>query len=158
MLVFEVVVAVLSVEERSEDDAEVDEKEVRKEGERGWTVSDGSGGGIRRVITLVVEALEEERARGLGGSSGTALATTAEGDRGGLGFSVIFKLATAASQSNGTAVDGLIADGTDTSSKDSAMLAESISARLVLSVSVLDDGFARLGTSKLFPSDESETE
>lgn len=72
-----------------------------------------------------------------------------------------FDLPIAFSQSKGTAVVGLAADGAETFSNDSAILAVSKSV-ILLSASKVNEGglehVLRFCISTLLPSDESETE
>jgi len=88
-----------------------------------------------------------------------------EGGRGGFtmgrfgrsGLGLPPTLLMAFSQSDGKVVVGLIADDTDTFSKESAMLMTSPST-LPSSPVILGDDRLRLGGCNSFPSEESDTE
>lgn len=115
---------------------------------------------------MVLVAVEEdddetERASGLGETIGAVFAPGRLGRPGRSSLGGAFDLPIACSQSKEMGVEGLAADGTETFSNDSVMLAVSRSVTLPSASKVNEGGLGLilgLWTSTLVPSDERETE
>lgn len=146
-LVLEVVVAVLRMEERSEADAEADVRDVREDGGRGRGREGGGGGGGRRALTVVVEedAADEDRTEDRWCRDG--LVSGASG----------FGMDCGMSQRKWVGTDGPTLEVANISSKDSVILAESMSVTLLPSWSC-GKKFSSLWVSIFIPSEESEIE
>ena len=85
------------------------------------------------LVAVEEDDAETERARGLGGAG--RLGTT-----GGSSLGEDFDLLTPCSQSKVMAAEGLAADGAETFSNDSAMLAVSMSVTLLSASKVIEGG------------------
>jgi len=120
-LVLEVV---LRIEERSDADADADVRDVREDGGRGRG-RDGGGGGGRRAFTVVMveeDAADVDRTEGRCSMGGPAFVTLASG------FGVACGTGP---QRKCVGTDGPTLDVVNISSKESVILAESISATLL---------------------------
>lgn len=113
------------------------------------------------MVVVEEDDVETERASGLGGTIGAVFVASRLGRLGDSRLGEVLDLLMPCSQSKEMAVEGLAADGAETFSNDSAMLAVSISM-VALSVSKVSEGglllISGLGISIWLPSDERETE